>query len=93
MDKVQLGDEVEDLVTGNIGITVARTEWLNGCVRFQVQPRGMNDKDGEPFKSWSADQEQLAIKQSGKVPRFNKPEEQRRAGNREDPTARPGITR
>lgn len=35
---IQLGEEVKDRVTGFKGIAVARHEFLNGCVRFSIQP-------------------------------------------------------
>jgi hypothetical protein len=34
---VRLGDRVEDMVTGFSGIAVAKSEYLNGCVRYGVQ--------------------------------------------------------
>lgn len=39
MSDIELGDKVEDRVTGLVGIAVARVEYLNGCVQFCVQPR------------------------------------------------------
>ncbi len=35
----ELGDEVADTVTGIKGIVNARSEWLNGCHRYSIQPR------------------------------------------------------
>ena len=36
---IQLGDRVKDKVTGFEGIAVARTEWLYGCIRIEVQAK------------------------------------------------------
>lgn len=43
---IGLGDKVRDMVTGFSGIAVARTEWINGCVRWCVQSDKL--KDGKP---------------------------------------------
>jgi hypothetical protein len=45
-DVVKLGDKVKDRVTGLTGIVIARTDWLNGCIRMTVQPQEL--KDGKP---------------------------------------------
>lgn len=37
--KIELGCEAEDTVSGYKGICIARTEWLNGCVRVTIQPK------------------------------------------------------
>lgn len=63
--KIQLGDEVKDVVTGLAGIAVARTEWLNGCSRITVQPQEI--KDGKPADLQTIDEPQLVILQAGKV--------------------------
>jgi hypothetical protein len=41
---VNLGDKVRDKITGLKGIAVARTEFINGCVQYLVQPK--INKDG-----------------------------------------------
>lgn len=38
-ESIKLGDEVEDNVTGLIGIAVSRVTFINGCVYYHVQPR------------------------------------------------------
>ena len=35
-DKICLGDEVEDLITGYKGVAVARTKFMNGCIQYTV---------------------------------------------------------
>ena len=48
---INLGDKVRDRVSGLEGIVVARTNWLNGCIRFTIQPQEL--KDGKPVDtSW-----------------------------------------
>ena len=39
--KFENGNEVKDSITGFTGVVVARTEWLNGCIRYVVQSRKM----------------------------------------------------
>lgn len=34
--KIKLGDKVRDLVTGYEGIATSRTEFMNGCVQYDV---------------------------------------------------------
>jgi hypothetical protein len=46
MKDASLGDKVRDRITGFTGIVVARTQWLNGCIRLQIQPEAL-DKDGK----------------------------------------------
>lgn len=41
---IVLGSKVRDKVTGYTGIAVARTEWLNGCVRISVQGKAAKGK-------------------------------------------------
>ena len=36
---IQLGGRVKDKVSGFEGIAVARTEWLYGCIRIEVQAK------------------------------------------------------
>lgn len=62
---VALGDEVEDTVTGLRGIVVARTEWLNGCLRATIQPPIGEDKKLPAAESF--DHEQLAVITAKKV--------------------------
>lgn len=37
--QIDLGDEVEDVVSGYRGIAVSRTEYLNGCAKYGVQQK------------------------------------------------------
>lgn len=63
---VKLGDKVRDAVTGFEGIAVAKTEWLNGCMRVTVQPP--IDKDGKVPDSYTFDEPQLLRVEAEVVP-------------------------
>lgn len=71
MNTIKLGDKVKDPVTGITGIAVARTEWLHGCARITVQPKGA-DKEGKPFEGSSFDEPQLEVVKPKKVKRGRK---------------------
>lgn len=66
MERIQLGDEVKDIVTSYQGIVIAVTEWLNGCRRIIVRPRALG-KDGEMPKNEQIDENQLVIVTKGAV--------------------------
>lgn len=51
---MNVGDEVQDPISGLAGIVVARTQYLYGCVRLSVQPHG--SKDGKPFETFGMDE-------------------------------------
>ncbi len=53
--KVELGDKVKDKITGFIGIAVARTEFLNGCVQYTIV--GKIGKDGKFPEEVNIDEE------------------------------------
>lgn len=54
---INLGDVAKDTITGFAGVVIAKTEWLNGCVRLTLQSKEM--KDGKPIDSQTFDIEQL----------------------------------
>ncbi len=57
--EIQLGMEVKDLVSGFVGIVTAKTQYLNGCVRFTVEPKAQ--KDGTVPASLWFDEQQLVV--------------------------------
>lgn len=57
--KFKVGDEVVDEITGFGGVVVCRTQWLNNCNTYGVQPRKL--KDGEPLKRQHFDEPQLVL--------------------------------
>ena len=56
---INLGDAVRDEITGFTGVVAAKTEWLNGCVRFGVQSRNL--VEGKPVEMQWFDEPQLKI--------------------------------
>jgi hypothetical protein len=66
MRMISLGDKVRDVVTGFEGIVIARTDWLNGCVRFVVQPDKI-EKNGKQPEGVSIDEQQLEVLEAGKI--------------------------
>ena len=57
--RVEVGNTVRDKLSELEGLVVARTDWLYGCVRITIQPKGA--KDGKPFESFSVDEPQCEI--------------------------------
>ena len=55
-----LGRQATDSVTGFSGTIIACTEWMNGCLRYGIQPNGVN-KDGKPIEADWFDSEQVVI--------------------------------
>lgn len=58
--KIELGDEVRDLVTSFTGVVIGITTWLNGCRRMVIQPRQLGEKGQMPSHE-SLDEMQLII--------------------------------
>jgi len=59
---IVLGQKARDVITGFTGVAIARTEWLNGCVRVTIQPP--LDKDKKHVQSETFDEEQLEVVKS-----------------------------
>jgi hypothetical protein len=57
--KFSNGDEVKDKITGFKGIIVAQTRWLNGCIRYLIQPQTL--RDGKTIEGESIDEGQLDL--------------------------------
>ena len=81
--EIELGKKYRDTITGYEGIAVARTEWLNGCIRWQLERA---DKDGVP-ETHAFDEQQLVSAQTGAPARATK----KPGGPRKD-TSRPRET-
>lgn len=56
---INLGDRVEDKITGFSGIAHAITTWLNGCIRVAVQPETLHE--GKPIEDRYFDITQLTL--------------------------------
>lgn len=57
--KFELGDQVRDTITGFAGVITSRVQFMNGCVRYAVQPRELHE--GLPVSDRYVDEEQLAL--------------------------------
>lgn len=66
-----LGDKLKDTVTGYAGIATSKHEYLNGCVRWTLQPDKLTS-DGKPHEPQTFDIEQLVLLKAAK-PRAVKP--------------------
>jgi len=65
--EIELGDKVKDKVTGFIGIVVARTEFINGCIQYSVAPKvGKNNQFQEEM---SIDEQSLKVITKKKRPK------------------------
>jgi hypothetical protein len=60
---IKLGQRARDRVTGFTGICIARTEWLNGCIRITLEPP--LDKDGKAQEARTIDEPQLELVDDG----------------------------
>ncbi len=58
--KIQLGQEVVDVITGFSGIATAEVHYLNGCIQYCITPRTIND-EGKPTKGEYFDQGQIEV--------------------------------
>ena len=56
---IELGDQVQDKITGITGIAIGITDWIYGCKRIVVQPQEVHE--GKPAETFSADEPQMAI--------------------------------
>lgn len=66
--KIELGDEVRCKYTGFKGIVVAKTEFINGCIQFNVLPKmvkGKNAIEGYP-EDIGIDEDSLEVMRKGK---------------------------
>ena len=68
--KIQLGDEVQDTVTGFKGIAVARTSWITGCNRITIQPKA--DSKNKIDESQTFDEPLVEVIKAKKMPKEKK---------------------
>lgn len=57
--KFNLGDKVKDSITGFTGVITLRSQWLNNCNTYGVQPTEL--KDGAPQERQHFDEPQLIV--------------------------------
>lgn len=68
--KFDLGDTLRDTVTKFEGVAMARTQWFNGCLRYQLQPPKL--KDGKMLDQEVFDEQQLVLVKAAKKPEAKK---------------------
>lgn len=66
-DKINLGEEVEDTITGYTGIVVAITYWINGCTRCGIQSTEL--EKGLPQEPQWIDAPQLEVIKKAENPK------------------------
>lgn len=89
--RYELGARVRDVITGFEGIITARSDWLNGCVRYLVSAERIKE-DGNTIDLW-VDEPQLKflaqVHEANMWPADpDTGEKPKRAGPRNDPPRR-----
>jgi hypothetical protein len=56
---IKLGDTARDTITGFEGVVVAETQWLHGCRRLTLQPKGLHE--GKPIETSTFDEPQCVL--------------------------------
>lgn len=85
---IPLGAKARDTITGFTGVVVARTQWINGCVRLTLQATEL--KDGKPLDLLTFDEPQLALVVDEPAPAAA-PAGERRGGPQPEPVRQPEI--
>jgi hypothetical protein len=68
MPSFDFGDQVEDSVTDFKGTITSKSEYINGCVKYGVQPRGL-DRNDDIVKPRLVDAQALLLKAKGVPPK------------------------
>ncbi|MFA6411569.1 MAG: hypothetical protein WCW53_02660 [Syntrophales bacterium] len=68
--EIKLGQKVRDLVTGLVGIAIAKCEFMNGCIQYGVKPSKL--KEGTPRDAEYIDVQQLEIIGDGLIKKIEK---------------------
>jgi len=58
-EQIQLGDKVRCKLTGFTGITVCKSEFINGCIQWSILPKG--DKKNKMPEEVGIDDQSLEI--------------------------------
>lgn len=64
--EIELGDLVKDQISGFQGVAVAKTLWINGCVRWTLQPEKQT-KEGAPGANETFDEQQMVVVKKAKI--------------------------
>lgn len=68
---INLGDKVKDTITDFEGTAVAKIIYLNGCIRYEVKPKGL--EDGKTVEAEWIDETQLVVKGKTKKKKNDEP--------------------
>ena len=52
MEKIKVGATVKDIITGFTGVVMARAEYLTGCERYGILPKGLTAEGKIPDWEW-----------------------------------------
>lgn len=55
--KIKLGAFVQDRLSKADGFVIGRSQWVYGCVRYSIQPLGV--EKGNPMELWGSDEDGL----------------------------------
>lgn len=66
MKEIKLGDKVRCKITGFTGTAVAKTKFINGCIQWNVLPKG--DKKNKMPEDISIDEQSLEVIKIKKKP-------------------------
>ena len=64
--KFELGEQVKDTITGFQGVIIAKTKWLNGCVRYGIQSK-KRTAEGKSIEDTIDEQQLVSIEKPKKV--------------------------
>ena len=59
MKEIELGDKVKCIITGFVGVAISKTEYINGCIQYDVVPKV--GKDNKVIEGIGIDQESLKL--------------------------------
>lgn len=88
---INLGDEVQDIVTGFTGIAIAKTEWLWSCIRYGVQSQALQDGKLQEAQWFDEPQLEIINRQKVKNPKLHTEVMKDPGGPRNDPISRREI--
>lgn len=58
--EIKLGSFAQDRISGFEGVVTAKTIYITGCVRYAIEPRGL-DKEGKPQEAQWFDAVRLVV--------------------------------
>lgn len=61
--EIELGDVVKDIHSGFVGTAMCKSEFVNGCIQFDVVPKV--GKDNKPLESVGIDSQSLVLVKRG----------------------------